>query len=396
MSVLQRIDISNILVLNSHFSNKLKFPDDAFGGSEGREIIEEYHEDEVKAWRRKHAESVRRQKQNEAAERTKQPEEAIDVFDLLDQHEMMEELANDLESMEISDDDKLQKILSGELKVPESIHRIARNIGSQEKPDDEVENTHQVNSSEELDEEKGSVTSDSNNNDLIAQSNQEIVDLLKTYRSKIKDVLRNVKKDDERSINLFLDLIELKDDIEDDIRKLNEDGSVDESESDEKDSDDDTVSVEVTPKGTKRKVTFSTSLEDVKLIESKEQYKEAQSENNTIQIEFTHSEAKFNCQESSDEIIAHPGEIHKMFNKSALAPIVITKSILKKPGDLNSPTTPEVVKPVEKVFQSDVQVIGDVMEHKKELIFNDDLIQIASKSDTPKKVSKFKQMRLKS
>ena len=338
-------------------------------------------------------------KQQEAEDRKKS--EVVDVNKLLDEHEMMEELAEELDNLEIDNDDKLSKILSGELKIPESKQRIAHNIGGslnsevvqvlKKVPPDEKTNGHA----------EFKETDEINNNDLITQNNQEIVDLLKTYRCKIKDVLKNVKKDDERSLNLFLDLIELKDDIEDDIRKMNDEEQY--SESDEKDSDDETTaSIEVKPEETKRKVRFSTSLEDVKLIESKEQYKEAQAETSTIQIHFQHSDAKFISQKSPDDdsVIAHPGEVYKMFQKTTLTPIITTKSILKnRSGDLNSPTIPSApmeVKPVKKIFHSEVQVIGDVIEHKKEMNLNGDVIHIASKDEAPKKVSKFRQMRLKS
>ena len=308
---------------------------------------------------------------------------------------MMEELAEELDNLDIDDDEKLSKVMSGEMKIPEGKVRIAHNLTSSVEPEkingipyDEKPSSSEVNNK---------FPQEINNNDLIAQNNQEIVDLLKTYRCKIKDVLKNVKKDDERNINLFLDLIELKDDIEDDIRKMNDDEEYTDSDEKESEQEENTI---IEHNETKRKVRFSTSLEDVKLIESKsELYENSHSDSNTIQIYFKHSNAKFvNPSLPDDDIIASPADIYKKFQKKpkplTLSPA--TKSILKNKGkEMTSPTIEEE-KPIKKVFHSDLQVIGDVVEHKKEANFQGDVVHIMSKDDAPKKVSKFKQMRMKS
>lgn len=373
-----------------NFRHKLELPEDVFQPTEGQEIIEEYNDDEEAAWRRKHIENVRKLKQREAVERHRQIGNG-DVNKLFDDYELVEELADELEQLEVDDDEMLSKFISGELKMPESKKRIAHNQVEQMS-----ETTMPVESS---------LTSpikhfpeiNNNNNDLIAQNNQEIVDLLRTYRCKIKEVLRNVKKDDERNINLFLDLIELKDDIEDDIRKMNDDEEY--SDSDERDSDDETTaSIEVKPDDNKRKVRFSASLEDVKLIESKsEMYENARSSenNNTIHIQFTHSDAKFTS-ETSDDTIAHPGDIYKRFHSQPSEPPVARKSILKNKTPEKKPQEAAEEKPMKKIFNSDIQIIGDVVEHIKERHQDDDVVHIAGKGDVTKKVSKFKQMRLKS
>jgi hypothetical protein len=369
-----------------NFRNKLVLPQDAFVQAQGREIIETFDEEAENEWRKKHAKNVRKQKQREAQERQKQSEKNENFNKILDDYEMMEELAEELESLEIEDDDTLSKVLSGELKIPESKKRTAHSSDTLT-----VDIPPSDKSSPEI-----------NNNDLIAQNNQEIVDLLKTYRCKIKEVLRNVKKDDERNVNLFLDLIELKDDIEDDIRKMNDDDDEEEySESDERDSDDETTaSIELKPtEETKRKVRFSTSLEDVKVIESKsELYENAQSEKNTIEIHFQHSNAKLSLEtESNDNVVAHPGEIYAKFDKSLESPAPLRKSILKHRGkDVKIRETMDE-KPIQKIFSSDIQVMGDVVEHKKEVaMLQEEIIHITAKDEAPKKVSKFKQMRLKS
>lgn len=99
----------------------------------------------------------------------------------------MEELAEELESLEIQKEDgdnTLLKVMSGELKIPESKKRIAHNSATTTTGESDMSLHH--------------APPENNSNDLIAQNNQEIVDLLRTYRCKIKEVLKNVKKDDER------------------------------------------------------------------------------------------------------------------------------------------------------------------------------------------------------
>lgn len=329
----------------------MNLPSDAFTAPEGREIIEEYNEHEERAWRRKHAESVRRQKQIEAEQRQLEAEGEVDVEQMLDEYELMEELTHEIESLDIEDDETFSRVLSGELKIPESKPRVAHNL-------DSPNNAMEWSSSEEKEPEsrhKNVVSSE-----LVARSNREIVELLKAYRSKLKDVLKNVKKEG-RNLNLYIDLIEIKDEIDNDISKMNDDGEDEEedSETDERDSDDETTaSIEVKPEYTKRKVRFSTSLEDIKLIESKsELYENGTDNNNTIQIHFQHSAAKFvdPRQGDDDSIAAHPGEIHKLFIKPSTPP---AKSILKKKiRDVKSTTAFEE-PPVKKIFQSDTQVIA--------------------------------------
>lgn len=376
------------------FVNRIKLPEDVFSQSESREIIEEYHEGEEKAWRAKHRESLKRQKQKEAEERQQQ-QDNVDVFQKLDEYEMMEELAEELESLDIEDDELLSKLLSGKVPIPPSKQRVAHNLVSPSIVKESIDNENSLTCSPKSVPDLSSEASSSQ--DLITQNNHEIVDLLKTYRSKIKDVLKNVRKDDERNLNLFLDLIELKDDIEDDIRKMNDDEEEEDYSSDaseEKDSDDETASIEIKPGDTKRKVRFSKSLEDVKLIESKsELYDNVNSENHTIQINFKHSDAKFTCSKlPGDDTILHPGEIHQKPSPTPSTPPA-TKSILK-----NKRKVPESLavddKPVKKIFHSDLSVIGDVFEH--EVIEEEEVVHITNKNnDMPKKLSKFKQMRLK-
>lgn len=198
----------------------------------------------------------------------------------------------------------------------------------------------------------------------------------------------------------------MKDDIEDDIRKMNDDEEEYSDDSDERDSDDETTaSIDVKPpEDTKRKVRFSKSLEDVKLIESSQSlnskfYDNAQSDNNTIQIYFQHSNAKLSPEVASidtNETVKHPGDINLNKFKCLESPAPARKSILKNKGKDEKVRETMDEKPVKKIFSSDI--IGDIVERKKEvsILQEDSIVHITAKNEAPRKVSKFKQSRLKS
>lgn len=110
------------------FRNKLDLPtaQDAFTAPGEKEIIEEYNEDEERKWRKEHHVKMRRHKQAEREEREKLlAGKDLDVNDLLDELELMEELDFELENLEIDSDEKLQKLISGEISVPSDTKRTA-------------------------------------------------------------------------------------------------------------------------------------------------------------------------------------------------------------------------------------------------------------------------------
>lgn len=384
-------------------------PENTFAKEAGEEIVEEFDEEKENEWRLRHAENVRQQKKAEADEREKAAKEDGDVLNLLDQYEMMEELADELSEMEIRDDETLDKLIKGEITVPASKMRIAHDKIDVDTSINTQNNRPNISPPAIVHHTNESQATDSNNNDLIAKNNQEIVHLLKAYRGKIKDVLKNVKRNDEGSLNLYLELIELKEDIDDDIRKMiDEEDNSDEDEEDEEavsDSDDLTVSASIDDQPRKRKVRFSTSLEDVKLIEPVGSCSDSNSdtsENNTIDITFQHSSETFNGF-SDPDIVAHPGDIKSKFPQSPQL-AVATKSILKTktstPQAEPIENVDEMPPAVKKVFQSDIPVIGDVVEHVKPTNGHHDAggggeetIIVAAKDDVPKKISKFRQMR---
>lgn len=86
----------------------------AFGGRDsGQEIIEEYDEQKELEWREQHRVRLRENKTKEAVERQQiqNNNSDKDIWALLDQAEMMEELENELQQLEVNDDSELMKHL---------------------------------------------------------------------------------------------------------------------------------------------------------------------------------------------------------------------------------------------------------------------------------------------
>lgn len=301
-----------------------------------QEIIEEYNEEAEVEWRIKHRESIKKHKLQEAEQRKTQVDSEIN--NLLDQYELMEEMTGELESLEENGDydyDSLLKFISGEEKVPESKKRVAHDA-----------NLNEIISSSEI-KRPGHKTEE------IKELSDEIP---------IQDVKPKPVKDIEQQ----------------EIINDKENQSIDTSESKKKKP--------------RRKVRFSTSLEDVKIIEAMA----GQHAFPPIQITFEHSNERFNPEIydgiDDDVKFKHPGEIIKILNLEKLPK---QKSILKETNykyDKNvDPKLQSHANVDEDIYDSLSKfplICGDVIERKTEevKIVNDN-------EKTGKKVSKFKALR---
>lgn len=93
---------------------------DVFGGEshQTQEIIEEYNEEEEIKWREQHRIRMREYKQAEAEERKRQQSaNDIDIDAIFEQAGLMEELENELEQLNMSDDEQLEKHLNAANQV---------------------------------------------------------------------------------------------------------------------------------------------------------------------------------------------------------------------------------------------------------------------------------------
>jgi hypothetical protein len=378
-------------VEKSFFTNKLNVPmqTNAFAGdeSECKEIIEEStaeKEDEYKKLNRNLWKLRREKGLSDVHSGPKDSVEIVDeeLFARLEELELMEELNEELEKIEESSDDTHIKLMKGEILDPHS--RMWVSAADQKDDGEEI-----------LDNDVFSTESPSSNQEN--SKNSEVVDLLKNYRSKIGSILKTIKKNDNKMLSLFLDLSELKDDIGDDINKLDDEGKFESSESEEEseqelekndqsndtkeitksgdkigddissegegdDSDDNTRELiselqEAQIKAPKRKVSFSSSLEDIKIIESNGMPVE-HSEKNTIHIHFQHSDQFFNdtIYEDDNDLVQHPGDIYRKF-KHLFNSSTTKKSILKNKDQIRfvQDSKAEIV-PVKKVFETFVSI----------------------------------------
>uniref|UniRef100_A0A0K8WKC5 Unconventional prefoldin RPB5 interactor n=1 Tax=Bactrocera latifrons TaxID=174628 RepID=A0A0K8WKC5_BACLA len=122
------------------WKNKLDKPytEGVFPSKEDYEIIENYDEEKEMIWREQHNVRVKLAKEREKEERqsniSKVPNENnikdssdINVFKILEEAELKEELENELERLEIDDisNDTIKELMNGEMKLPSEKPRVA-------------------------------------------------------------------------------------------------------------------------------------------------------------------------------------------------------------------------------------------------------------------------------
>ncbi|XP_014103580.2 unconventional prefoldin RPB5 interactor-like protein [Bactrocera oleae] len=122
------------------WKNKLDKPytEGVFPSKGNSEIIENYDEEKEMIWREQHKVRVKQAKEREKADRQANSSKApnankikdssdINVFKMLEEAELMEELENELERLEIDDisNDTMKKLMIGEMKLPTEKPRVA-------------------------------------------------------------------------------------------------------------------------------------------------------------------------------------------------------------------------------------------------------------------------------
>uniref|UniRef100_A0A1B0FN01 Unconventional prefoldin RPB5 interactor n=1 Tax=Glossina morsitans morsitans TaxID=37546 RepID=A0A1B0FN01_GLOMM len=111
------------------WQNKLQKPyvDGVLPVGEKRDIIEDYDEQKEEVWRAQHRERMRQAKLKEKIERDRVQKSDEEVFKMLEEAELMEELEQELDSLEINDmtEEIINKLISGDMKVPKERNRIS-------------------------------------------------------------------------------------------------------------------------------------------------------------------------------------------------------------------------------------------------------------------------------
>ncbi|XP_075165553.1 unconventional prefoldin RPB5 interactor [Haematobia irritans] len=138
------------------WQNKLEKPyvEGVVPSGEEREIIEEYNEEQEKIWKEKHQIRLKEAKLKEKEQREKEVREETkkamaeenpkeksdeDIFKMLEEAEIMEELEEELQSLEVDEvnDETIRKLMSGEMYLPPEKKRVAHNILQKEKENEE-------------------------------------------------------------------------------------------------------------------------------------------------------------------------------------------------------------------------------------------------------------------
>lgn len=315
---------------------------------------------------------MKRQKRQEAAEREKlRNGDKDDVLKLLEDLELMEELDEELENLEINDDETLKKLMSGQMHVPESKPRISY----YEVKKNEIQASSTSNSASTSQSLAANAQKVANCSKTDETSMEDLVLLLKSYRAKLKNIMKDIKKDDKKTFNIYLDLADLEDEINDDIVALDSENVFNSADSDEeeegagsqeqsveksKETPDLEEADEISSEGessklsddinqelvqelkesyrpdseiqlkSKRRVSFSSSLENVHIIERNGMPPLDLPQIKTIQIYFRHSENLFIPTKYNDnEIVQHPADVYEKFKSCFYSSVTTKKSILK-------------------------------------------------------------------
>ncbi|XP_067632829.1 unconventional prefoldin RPB5 interactor-like protein [Eurosta solidaginis] len=121
------------------WQNKLEKPytEGVFPSMQNHEIIEDYDEAKERIWREKHKLLVKKAKLREKSEREQdlkyadrtklETKNEFEIFQMLEEAELMEELENELENLQIDEvsNEMIRKLMGGEMKLPPSKPREA-------------------------------------------------------------------------------------------------------------------------------------------------------------------------------------------------------------------------------------------------------------------------------
>lgn len=408
----------------------LPFAQNAFSRNGEREIIEDYNEEEEIKWRVEHKKKLREYKKEEAKKRNLNVD--TDLFDKLDELEMMEELHNELENIPTQEDDKINEMLSGEIEIHESKKRLSHYAEKDENQNENVSTKFTVTKIDE------SYETDLNENELDIDDDLpiEYIELLKEtekltlfdkrniFKRKLKELKKKVKKTilvTEEDVEKRLHDQDLLDIYEDEVlsieAQMEEDTETDDDDAkeiqdknkelqptiDEKVDEDEVKNVK-----DERRIKFSSS-NDIKEFDLNSPVvpvkapilKNNDSTNLTLELKFKHSDSNFKLNgNTDDEIITSPADIYKKFshclNNSSNNAL---KSILKNKEAVNFENRS---KEEEESFDEDFiegdgfklsSILGEIVEKKSPNFVTKPVIIPAD--EKPKKISRFKVARQK-
>ncbi|XP_055626407.1 unconventional prefoldin RPB5 interactor-like protein [Toxorhynchites rutilus septentrionalis] len=411
--MLQRYDNEREL-----FTSKMEVPyaEEAFGG---QEIIEKYDEEREKLWREEHRIRTRKHKQQEAEKRLENQNENAsdaDIFDRLEELELMEELEQEIRSLEvpIDNDDQLRRLMDGEIKVNErkilahdatakadSTYRTVSEIKTETEEDKPEHYDIEVSTTDD-----GTSSSEESDDDISSSFSKLLQetkamnkkDKAQAFRKKLHEIKTRLQEDDT-IVAEKVDLCDLRYEIEEALDFMEPSWE----------TLDDSSSIE-NETSKKKTITFA-KTKSVKIIDKWEaaskasDHLEDSGRRNTLELRVVHSlAAQTQLDANKTGEIRSPADIYRVFQHclrkdDTETPLMETKSILKNRDMVLAETHHTVAEPIahkNKRPQKAAPVcytIGDVIEHK----FDDFAKPVCNTQAIPsvgqKKVSKFKQQR---
>lgn len=403
------------------YKNQLELPfaQNAFSRNGEMEIIEDYNEEEEIKWREEHKRKLKEYKKEEA--KTRNLEGDTDLFDKLDELEMMEELQNELENIPIQKDDTVLEMLNGEIEIPESKKRLS--LYGEKDENENVSTKFTVTKTDE------SYDNNFNGNEVDLENDEDLpieyIELLNAtdkltlfekrniFKRKIKELKRFIKKTSlftEEDVVKRMYNQDLMECYEDEVlsieTQMEEDTDEDEDE-DKKELLQQVDNKEEDLKNVKdeRRIKFSSSneIKEFDLNSPVVPDKSPILENNdlTLKLKFKHSDSNFQLNhETDDEIITSPADIYKKFshclnNNSSNNCL---KSILKNKESVNLENHVKEDEEEETLDEVYIEaggfkmssILGEVVEKK-----SPDLVTKAIPAEAPKKISRFKVARQK-
>lgn len=410
------------------YKNQLELPlaQNAFSRNGEKEIIEDYNEEEEIKWREEHKRKLREYKKEEAKKRDLETD--TDLFDKLDELEMMEELQNELENIPIQMDDTVVEMLNGEIEIPESKKRLSHYAEKDE--NENVSTKFTVTKTDEnYEDDLNSNEDDLENDDDIPI---EYIELLNEtdkltlfekrniFKRKIKELKKYIKKTSlftEEDVVKRMYNQDLMECYEDEVLSIEAQMEEDtDEEEDDKPNESKVEDKELQPKEEElknikdeRRIKFSSSNEvkefDLNLPVVPDKAAPILENNDstdlTLQLKFKHSDSNFQLnQETDDEIIKSPADIYKQFshclNNSSNNCL---KSILKNKESVNleNHAKEEEEETLDEAYIEASgfkmsSILGEVVEKK-----SPDLLTktVTIPAEAPKKISRFKVARQK-
>ncbi|KFB36664.1 AGAP007637-PA-like protein [Anopheles sinensis] len=424
------------------YSDKLEMPflNEAFAEG-GREIIEPYDEQTEERWRAEHRRRVRESKQREAVDRKAKDQDDRELFEKLEEMELLEELENEMDQLEMPEgnDDQLERLMRGEIRLnskPRTAHRsvpptesdaicIRKPIEERPMGGERITTTKDEKNGKSSDEEIVTTDDESvdgqDEEDISPEFSQLLNDTktlakdekIKIFQTKLKDVRKRLYQN-SITITEKVDLYQLYEELEEALDFLRTgqetDGAIDE-EVEEPKSDQEPTSNNETEKHTKkqsRKISFA-EHDEIKLIENRHSLKVTEklpsaNTERTVFVPIVHSAEtlsnEYRDEAQEDEIIC-PADIFRKEMERRETPLEI-RSILKNKhfvekesrSAFESFSKTNVKRPVKEMRTENTMpddILGEIVEHKMEAESTSAVSELTPQPK--KKVSRFKQQR---